>query len=103
MDIGIGLPQRGRHASGEAIARVAQEAERMGYASLWVQERLLRAVNPRNFYGGVPGLAWPQPYQTVYDPIETLTYAAAKTERIKLGTSVIDALFHVPVVMARRL
>lgn len=34
--------------------------------------------------------------------METLSYVAAKTERIKLGTSVINALFHIPVVLARR-
>ena len=103
MDIGIALPQFGRHASREAIVRVAQEAERMGYTSLWVQERLLRAINPRTPYAGIPGRAWPEAYRLVYDPIETLTFAAAHTQRIKLGTSVIDALFHTPVTVARRL
>src|SRR5262249_52640443 len=33
---------------------------------------------------------------------ETLSYVAAKTERIKLGTSIITAPFHVPVILARR-
>ncbi len=103
MDIGIALPQWGRHASPEAIVQVAQQAERLGYASLWVQERLLRPTHPRSGYGGMPDQPWPEPYRTVYDPIETLTYVAARTERIKLGTSVIDALFHVPVVLGRRL
>jgi probable F420-dependent oxidoreductase len=36
------------------------------------------------------------------DPIETLTYLAANTNKIALGTSVIDMLFHNPVVLARR-
>ena len=36
------------------------------------------------------------------DPLETLTYIAAHTDRITLGTSVIDMLFHNPVVLARR-
>lgn len=102
MDLGFALPQAGRYASREAIVRIAQEAERLGYSSVWVLERLLRPINPRNAPGGRPG-SWPDVYATVYDPIETLTYVAAKTERIKLGTSVIDALFHVPVVLARRL
>jgi alkanesulfonate monooxygenase SsuD/methylene tetrahydromethanopterin reductase-like flavin-dependent oxidoreductase (luciferase family) len=31
-----------------------------------------------------------------------MAYVAAKTERIKLGTSIIDALFHVPAILARR-
>lgn len=103
MELGIALPQFGRFASREAIGRVAEEAERLGYAALWVQERVLRPTTPRTPYGGVPGLAWPEPYALVYDPIETLSYVAAKTARIRLGTSVIDALYHPPVVMARRL
>ena len=41
-------------------------------------------------------------YQNVFDPIETLTFVAANTEKIALGTSVIDMLFHNPVILARR-
>jgi probable F420-dependent oxidoreductase len=103
MELGIALPQFGQHATPEAIVQVAQAAERLGYASVWVQDRLLRATSPRTPYVGIPGTPWPEGYRTVYDPIETLTFVAARTERIKLGTSVIDALFHVPVVLARRL
>jgi len=40
--------------------------------------------------------------QNVLDPLETLTYVAANTDRITLGTSVIDMLFHNPVILARR-
>src|SRR5207245_11080614 len=96
---GIGLRHHGRDASPEAIARVATEAERLGFDSIWMKDRLLRPTNRRDQYGGGP---WPESHATVYDPIETLTYAAAKTRRIKLGTSVIDALFYVPVILARR-
>jgi probable F420-dependent oxidoreductase len=97
--LGISLPQFGSQATPEAITRVAKEAERIGLDSLWVNERILLPTKPRDQYGGGP---WPEQYALVYDPIETLTYAAAKTERIKLGTSVIIALFHVPVTLARR-
>jgi probable F420-dependent oxidoreductase len=45
----------------------------------------------------------PEDFGTVYDPLETLSYVAARTHRITLGTSVIDALFQSPVVLARRL
>jgi probable F420-dependent oxidoreductase len=45
----------------------------------------------------------PRVYSTVFDPLETLTYVAAITKRIQLGTSAILALFHPPVVLARRL
>jgi Luciferase-like monooxygenase len=37
----------------------------------------------------------------VFDPLETLTHVAAHTRTIRLGTSVINTLFHVPVVLAR--
>jgi probable F420-dependent oxidoreductase len=36
------------------------------------------------------------------DPLGTLTYVAANTNKIALGTYVIDMLFHNPVVLARR-
>jgi alkanesulfonate monooxygenase SsuD/methylene tetrahydromethanopterin reductase-like flavin-dependent oxidoreductase (luciferase family) len=38
----------------------------------------------------------------VFDPLETLSYVAANTNKIALGTSVIDMLFHNPVILARR-
>jgi alkanesulfonate monooxygenase SsuD/methylene tetrahydromethanopterin reductase-like flavin-dependent oxidoreductase (luciferase family) len=39
----------------------------------------------------------------VYNPIETLAYGAARTSRITLVTSVLDALFQSPIILARRL
>src|SRR5215218_7024767 len=36
------------------------------------------------------------------DSLETLTYLAGNTERISLGTSIIDIFFHNPVTLARR-
>lgn len=92
MEITVALPHTGKTASPENISRVAQEAERMGCATVWVLERLLRPTG-----GGMS-----DHYATVYDPLETLAYVAAKTERVKLGTSIMDALFHVPATLARR-
>jgi probable F420-dependent oxidoreductase len=86
-----------------AITEIAQEAERQDFASLWTLERLLY---PRYFvpYGNnTQGIPVPEEQRSSYDPLETLTYVAAKTEHIKLGTSVIDVFFHAPMVLARRL
>ncbi|HLZ57606.1 MAG TPA: TIGR03619 family F420-dependent LLM class oxidoreductase [Ktedonosporobacter sp.] len=101
MDIGIALPQMGQETTPAIITRVAQEAEQLAYASIWVGERLLR---PRHYvpYGNPP-IPMPDYFKTIYDPLETLSYVAAKTERIKLGTSVINVFFHAPVVLGRRL
>jgi len=99
MDIGIALPHVGPHASPEAILRVAQEAERLEYGAVWVLERLLRPIAP---LPGDRGGPMAEAYATAYEPIDTLAYVAARTKRIKLGTSVMDALFHAPVVLAKR-
>jgi probable F420-dependent oxidoreductase len=59
-------------------------------------------VKPQTPYGGTPDGSLPVEYQNVLDPLETLTHLAGNTERISLGTSIIDMLFHNPVVLARR-
>ncbi|MEU9889917.1 TIGR03619 family F420-dependent LLM class oxidoreductase [Sphaerisporangium sp. NPDC051011] len=102
IKLGVALPTSGPLASPVNIARVARQAERLGYDSLWTYERLLRpmAALPRPD-GGEPERV-PEIYRLTYEPLETLSYVAAITERIALGTSVVDALFHPPVVLARR-
>jgi probable F420-dependent oxidoreductase len=102
MELGVALPTSGALATPQNIVRVAQEAERLGYAAVWTYERLLRPLGDVDQPGGPPR-PLPDVYRLVYEPLETLTYVAAVTQRIKLGTSVIDALFHPPVVLARRL
>jgi probable F420-dependent oxidoreductase len=101
MELGVALPTSGRLAAPQHIVRIAQEAERLGYAALWTYERLLRPRGDVEQPGGPPR-PLPDVYRLTYEPLETLSYVAAVTDRIKLGTSVIDALFHPPVVLARR-
>ena len=102
MDLGIALPTSGALAAPENIIRMAREAEQMGYAAVWTYERLLRPVGNIVMRSGGPSRPMSENYGVVYDPLETLTYAAAITDRIKLGTSILTALFHPPVVLARR-
>ncbi|GAA3715489.1 LLM class F420-dependent oxidoreductase [Nonomuraea antimicrobica] len=102
MDLGIGLPTTGRDADPERIARVAQDAERAGLGAVWTFERLLRPAQARMLGMDQP-VSLPDSNASVYDPLETLAYVAAKTSTIRLGTSVVDALFHSPVVLAKRL
>jgi probable F420-dependent oxidoreductase len=84
--------------------QVAEEAERAGLGSVWTYERLLRPTVPIALGGpGGPVMDAPKGFACVYDPLEVLGYVAARTERIMLGTSVVDALFHNPVVLARRI
>ena len=64
--IGYGLGNL-RPLSGAALGALAEGIERNGFDSLWLSERI----------------SGPAP-----DPVLALTYAAARTEKIKLGTSV---------------
>ncbi|UBU15379.1 TIGR03619 family F420-dependent LLM class oxidoreductase [Nonomuraea gerenzanensis] len=102
MDLGIGLPVTGPQANPEEIVRVAQAAERAGLGAVWAYERLLRPAEPW-MLGLEQVIPLPEESASVYDPLETLAYVAAATSTIKLGIDVIDALFHPPVVLARRL
>jgi probable F420-dependent oxidoreductase len=81
---------------------MAKNAESEGFDSLWVFERLLWPINPQTPYVATPDGSLPMEYQIMLDPLETLTYVAANTNKIALGTSVIDMLFHNPVILARR-
>jgi probable F420-dependent oxidoreductase len=104
VQLGVSLPTSGSQATPQAMARVAQDAERAGLASVWTFERLLRPTRPIAMGGpGGPVMDPPEMFGTVYDPVEVLAYVAATTDRITLGTSVLDGLFQPPVVLARRL
>ena len=103
MRIGFALPNIGPIGSPEAVATVATRAEALGYDSLWTIERLLYPVQPQTPYPATPDGTLPEPYKHSLDPLETLTFAAAHTKRVGLGTSVIDMLYYNPVMLARRL
>lgn len=102
MKVGIVLPQTGESATRENVLHIGKEAEKVGLDSVWVFDRLLWPLKPQTPYGGVPNAPIPVEYQNILDPLETLTYLAANTDRISLGTSIIDMLFQNPVILARR-
>jgi len=91
MDVGIHLPQFGRAASPDAITRAARAAEALGFADVWVSDHV--AIPAAQDY--------PSPY--LYDPLLTLTWAAAATERVGLGTSVLVVPQHNALALANSL
>ncbi len=103
MKVGVALPQLGQQASPENLIRVAQRAEELGYDSVWVLERLLWPLNPREPYPASDDGSLPEAFQNVFDPIETLTFVAAHTRKVRLGTSVLVLPYHTPIQLARRL
>jgi len=92
MRLGIHLPQIGRKASPDGIRRAAVQAEELGFADVWTSEHII-----------VPaGVMYP-PSPNFYDPILTLTWAAACTRRVRLGTSVLVLPMRHPLPLAKEL
>ena len=103
MKVGMSLPQLGPQASAENLIKVARRAEELGYDSVWVLERLLWPIAPKEPYPAAPDGHLPETYQIVLDPIETLTFVAAHTTKVGLGTSVLVLPYHSPIQLARRI
>jgi len=91
MRVGVHLPQYGRVAGADAIQRAARHAEALGFADVWVSDHI---VHPA-------AQTYPSPY--LFDPLVTLTWAAAVTERVGLATSVLVVPTHNPLELANTL
>src|SRR5438067_6537901 len=92
MRMGIHLPQIGRKAGPEAIRRAAIQAEELGFADVWTSEHII-----------IPKDAPYPPSAIFYDPVLTLTWAAAFTRRVGLGTSVLVLPMRHPLPLAKEL
>lgn len=73
------------------LLTAATEAERIGFHSVWLSERVVIPLDK------------PHPYDPMVDPWIGLAAVAAVTERVKLGTSVSQIALRPPVLMAREL
>ncbi len=98
MKIGWGLPGFGPLGTRDNVLILAREAEKLGYHSLWVGERLLYPTKPRQLMGGAP---WPPNYAQSLDTLGTLLFVAGVTEKVRLGTSTLDLPFHQPAHLAK--
>jgi probable F420-dependent oxidoreductase len=92
MQLGIHLPQIGRKAGPDGIRRAAIQAEELGFADVWTSEHII-----------VPAGAPYPPSPVFYDPLLSLTWAAAFTTRVRLGTSVLVLPMRHPLPLAKEL
>ena len=80
----------------DAAARIGRAAEAAGFESLWVADHVVLPDPP------VPGRPM-APDMRLLDPVVALTYLAAHTSRIKLGTGVIILPQRQALVLAKQL
>jgi alkanesulfonate monooxygenase SsuD/methylene tetrahydromethanopterin reductase-like flavin-dependent oxidoreductase (luciferase family) len=84
VKVGLTLPQIGEHATNENVINLSKNAEKQGFDSLWVLERLVWPPTSYSYHGTKDGTL-PTDFQAVFDPLELLTFVAANTEKISLG------------------
>ena len=101
--VGLCLPQLGEHVDRATLRAFCERAEAVGFAHLWVQEHLFCPLRPRAGYAAIPGQPIPAPYRSTLAATETLMAAAAWTEHVEIGTSVLVAGYHRPVEISQRL
>ncbi len=87
---GIHLPQAGPAASGEAMRQAAVLAEELGYSDVWVSDHV-----------AVPTGADYPPSAYVFEPLVALTWVAAHTKRVGLGTTVLVLPMRNPLIVAK--
>ena len=103
MRVGLALPQLGPHADASAVRGFAERAEALGFGHLFVQQHLFYPHEVVSGYSARPGLAVPEAYRFVLQPLELLSVVAGWTSQIVLGTSILVAGYHRPVDLAQRI
>ena len=100
MDVGVAIPFSHRTPV-DYIAAAARHLEEVGFASIWAPEHVLffpeyASSYPYSEDGRIPGNP-----DGILDPFSTLTYVAAHTSRIRLGTGICLVPQRQPVYTAK--
>ena len=104
MEIALGLPQGGPHATRGHVASFARAAEEAGYDALSVADHVVAPRAHASRHPDRPGGALPARYapeRGLLEPLTLLAFAAAVTERIRLGTAVLVLPMRHPVLHAK--
>ena len=103
MQIGV-IPASGGTfpLAGANVAALAGRAEEIGFDSIWIGEHVVMSARER-YPGADQNRVGPSPTGSLPDPIEWLTYVAACTEHLLLGTAIFLLPLHRPTIAAKRL
>ncbi len=102
MNLGFALPQIAGFASRENMISGANRAEELGFDSVWVLDRLMWPEQPKAPYPASPDGSLPEQFKRTLDPLDTLSFVAGITDKVTLGTNIINLPYYNPVLLARR-
>jgi probable F420-dependent oxidoreductase len=103
MKYGFSLIVRGREATPETFDAIARKAEALRLDSLWASDHLV--IPPRRvtqYPGTSDGELPPSWLERYWDQLTVLTYLAARTSSLTLGTSVCILPMHHPIEVAAK-
>jgi probable F420-dependent oxidoreductase len=91
MRIGVSLLNNWGIEDAQALVGLATRAEALGFDSVWVHDHVFNVGHVFDRIGG-------RPY---YEPLTLLSFVAARTQRVRLGTSVLVLPYHNPIRLAK--
>jgi alkanesulfonate monooxygenase SsuD/methylene tetrahydromethanopterin reductase-like flavin-dependent oxidoreductase (luciferase family) len=104
MGIGCVYPNRGAMATPANLVRFAHTAEALGFDTIWTSDHIVVPTEVQSFYPYHPAGQMPfVPAEPYLEPLIVMTYLAAVTQRIRIGTSVLILPYRNPVFTAKAL
>lgn len=101
MKYGVSLIVRGEDAGPESFDAMARKAEEIDLDILWSSDHLVMMPMIHSKYPGTPDGQMPEGWKrNYYQPFSTLNYIAARTSRIRIGTSVLILPMRNPIEVA---
>jgi probable F420-dependent oxidoreductase len=91
MRIGVSLLNNWGIEDAQALVGLASRAEELGFDSVWVHDHVFNVGHVFDRIGGKP----------YYEPLTLLSFVAARTRRVRLGTSVLVLPYHNPIRLAK--
>ena len=80
---------------------MSEKADGLGFDSVWVPEHLVFPAKIESKYPYNPDAGPPLPSTPLFDPLIALTYVAARTKNVQLGTGVYILPLRHPISIAR--
>jgi probable F420-dependent oxidoreductase len=103
VNFGVHLANGGVWASRDTIVPLGVRADELGFDSVWVSDHVVLPSRIESTYPyGPPGTFTPETSQNFWEPFAVLAFIAGRTQRVKLGTSVLVVPQRQPLVVAKQ-
>jgi len=103
MDVGVFVPLGNGNASSEILRAVGRSIEERGFESIWVPEHVVLFEDYASAYPYSPDGKFPGSADSgMLEPLTALTYLAAVTDRVRLGTGICLVPQRNPVYTAKQ-